>query len=96
MLKKDFAHKHKFIRNEGFTFEIRGILGNAMLSLPLSDEYLIETCKLDLEFNGFDKELAECKSWLQALWREQNITLIKIVKSYNFQYPGRGVRNQAL
>lgn len=51
----------------GFDFEIRGILGTAQMSLPLSDEYLTETFKLDPEFHDFDKELKAIKSSLHSL-----------------------------
>lgn len=53
--------------DSGFTFEIRGILGISQLSLPLSDDYLIDAFHLDAEYQDIEKELAAIKSSLLAL-----------------------------
>lgn len=42
---------------EGFNFEIRGSLESTLLSLPLSDDYLIEAFRLDNEYQDIFKEV---------------------------------------
>ena len=47
---------------KGWKFEIRGTLESTILNLPLSDDYLVETFKIDSEYSDFDKELQSIRS----------------------------------
>jgi hypothetical protein len=43
--------------DQPFKFEIRGIFEKTLLSLPLSDDYLVELFNLDSEYQDVTKEL---------------------------------------
>jgi DNA invertase Pin-like site-specific DNA recombinase len=51
---------------EGWKFEIRGTLENTVLNLPLSDEYLVDTFKIDTEFHDVNEELDKIREDIKS------------------------------
>lgn len=55
---------------DGWRFEIRGILESTILQLPLSDQYLIDAFHLDSEYQDIKEELRKIREDVSSLGRQ--------------------------
>lgn len=64
-----------FVDNE-FKFEIRGLIEPTVLSLPLTDDYLIDAFHIDAEYQDIPQELQNIRSMLSNIQSKYIVDLI--------------------